>query len=764
MTAYEVLESCVIAEMRKGNLHDARIRLGRLAGGYLASGCITHAEADAIERLCLSKSKTSTRCNREWREAVEYGKKEPLNFVESSEYFMAAKNEKLDWNDAIGGGAKVKPAPHTDNYKIVDTNWIQDEEIKSPGADWNKGKDVETYLSTLFEPDEFVGYVTESFIPKGETSLLPCKGACTRTAGKLIEELVFYKGDVGSVLGDYNPKAGAWIRFNPFDGKGIKDKNVTSHRYALVESDNISVSKQYAIIKKLELPCAILVHSGNKSLHAIVRIEAKDYDEYVERVNFLYEVCETNGLEVDVKNRNPSRLSRLPGIVRNDKQQFIIDSNIGQKSWNSWKTHIEDLNDELPDIECSDPFDPNKEPELSKPLIHGLLRQGHKLLISGPSKAGKSFALLQLCIACANGGKWFSWEVEQGKVLYINLELDPKSCRHRIWKICQTHKAAHANENLDIWNLRGHAVPLDKLVPKLIRRALKKRYSMIVIDPMYKVLTGDENSAADITKSFNEIDKLCTALKASLVVCHHHSKGEQWQKQSRDRSSGSGVFARDPDAVLDLIELEIASELRNRISNAWECEEIKKAFYDHDIGWDESVPEESRNNADKLAHWAESTGSGDAMRSSRGPAIESAQMATGWRVENTLREFPFCAHKNHFYRYPVHVEDTTGLLDDAKAFGEKGASVKVNAPASTEPSTEETTVKVVEEVKLTSMDKKQRQFMLDFEILDFANPGKVKFGELKERTGLSRDVMRNRIDSIKFLSRDKNGGVTRTGI
>ena len=36
---------------------------------------------------------------------------------------------------------------------------------------------------------------------------------------------------------------------------------------------------------------------------------------------------------------------------------------------------------------------------------------------------------------------------------------------------------------------------MDKLAPKLIRRAAKKDYIAIVIDPIYKVITGDENSA-----------------------------------------------------------------------------------------------------------------------------------------------------------------------------------------------------------------------------------------------------------------------------
>ena len=40
---------------------------------------------------------------------------------------------------------------------------------------------------------------------------------------------------ISQVLGDWDPEVGAWICFNPVDGTGRKDANVTAYRYALVE-------------------------------------------------------------------------------------------------------------------------------------------------------------------------------------------------------------------------------------------------------------------------------------------------------------------------------------------------------------------------------------------------------------------------------------------------------------------------------------------------------------------------------------------------
>ena len=138
-------------------------------------------------------------------------------------------------------------------------------------------------------------------------------------------------------MGDYNPEAGAWIRFNPLDGNGVRNENVTRFDFALVESDEMPLEEQYAIYQAMELPIAVLVTSGGKSLHAIVRVDAPNYPEYQKRVDYLYTVCQKNGLKLDRQNRNPSRLSRMPGVMRAGRRQSLLAVNIGKKDWAEWK-------------------------------------------------------------------------------------------------------------------------------------------------------------------------------------------------------------------------------------------------------------------------------------------------------------------------------------------------------------------------------------------------------------------------------------------
>ena len=622
-------------------------------------------------------------------------------------------SRELNWDDEIGK-----------DYRLIDEAWLEVKEIREPDDErWNPVKELITYIETLFESTENVGYVTEVW--EKDDKYMPGKGSYDRTAGQLIEALSKCNGDIGAVIGDYKEKAGAWIRFNPLDGKGVKNENVTDYRYTLVESDSMDLEKQNAIIRELELPVACLVSSGGKSIHAIVRVDANTYDEYRKRVDYIYSICKKNGLDIDSQNRNPSRLSRMPGIRRDGRKQFLIDTNIGKSNYEDWYKYIEDLNDDLPDPEglegCWDDM-----PELAPELIHGVLRQGHKMLIAGPSKAGKSFALIEMCIAIAEGTKWLNWQCSQGRVLYVNLELDRASCLHRFKDVYNAVGIKPSNiGNIDIWNLRGKTVPMDKLAPKLIRRALKKNYIAVIIDPIYKVLTGDENSADQMAHFTNQFDKVATELGSSVIYCHHHSKGAQGYKKSLDRASGSGVFARDPDALIDLIELELTEEIYSMQLNQAKCRVFDEAirsnnpgYYDEHVGLDDalSLPQITSHANRALTQSALLKCSIECNK-----VEDEIRTLSAWRVSGTLREFAKFKPVNMWFRYPKHEVDEAGILTDIET-----------------ESAQPTWKKAIEERKKNAKESKEKQ-LNEFEIA-FSNlemDGEVLLSDLADALDLT---------------------------
>ena len=547
----------------------------------------------------------SGECDRLWN-----GFREEGNIVKGGSIIQLAKDTGWVW---------TPPKDEALCMAWDDTIEFDGESFQGFGGNaWDAVGDFRKYLETLFDAEDKVAYVTNDVWQTEDGRWVPSKGAYDRTAGELLDSLKANPKDLGATLGDWKPEAGAWIRFNPVDGNGVKNENVTKFRYALVESDSISIQEQDVLFRKWQLPIATLVHSGGKSLHAIVRVDAENYDEYRKRVEFLYDFLEKHGVSIDKQNRNPSRLSRMPGVTRNGNRQYLVDTNIGRKSWNDWMDFVEGVSDELPPMATLMDVQDNPPP-LPKPLIKGVLRKGHKMLIAGSSKAGKSFLLMELAIAIAEGRPWLGMTCEKGRVLYVNLEIDPASAIHRFLRIyrCRMWPMNHTDD-IVIWNLRGHAVPLDELVPKLIRRIRNDHFDAIIIDPIYKVIMGDENNASDMGRFANQFDKICNETVCSVIYCHHHSKGAQGNKRAIDRASGSGVFARDPDAQLDMIQLDLM---------------------------DQGHPDGSDG------------------------------IATAWRMEFSLREFKSKEPVDFWFEYPIHSVDVTGTLKEYHPLGSHSANL-----------------------------------------------------------------------------------------
>ena len=251
-------------------------------------------------------------------------------------------------------------------------------------------------------------------------------------------------------------------------------------------------------------------------------------------------------------------------------------------------------------------------------IIDGVLLEGHKMLFTGPSKANKTWGLIALSVSVATGGYWIGMGCAKRKVLYIDLETDRRTLQKRIADVADAKGAdpSVVSENLVVWPLRGQSCGLHRIVDELFGRCTPGEFGLVVIDPAYMIQDGDENNARDIREFFAELDRLCVRLGCTVVISHHHSKGAQGLKSSIDRGSGSGVFGRAPDAVVDLTELVLEP------------------------------------------------GTLAAAREVR--SLAATPSLTGWRMSFTLREFPPHPPMDVWFAWPLHVEDMTGLLEACK--------------------------------------------------------------------------------------------------
>ena len=121
-------------------------------------------------------------------------------------------------------------------------------------------------------------------------------------------------------------QGGCLFRFNPMDGHGTTDKNVTGFKYACIEFDSIPIDSQASLLAKIPLKIRSITHSGGKSLHALLDVNARSWAEYEAKVNAIYELMSRFGIDANCKN--PSRMSRLAGAYRGSEKQRLIYLNI----------------------------------------------------------------------------------------------------------------------------------------------------------------------------------------------------------------------------------------------------------------------------------------------------------------------------------------------------------------------------------------------------------------------------------------------------
>lgn len=129
--------------------------------------------------------------------------------------------------------------------------------------------------------------------------------------------------------------AGVWLRPNPCQPVGsgkdgaVTDSDVVAHRFVLLESDSIPLNLQLALFAGWKLlPIVAVILSGGKSAHAWVRLDAGNAKEYSETVRRLLTALAPFG--IDPKNKNPSRLSRMPSAQRTFGAE---DSGVQQLLW-----------------------------------------------------------------------------------------------------------------------------------------------------------------------------------------------------------------------------------------------------------------------------------------------------------------------------------------------------------------------------------------------------------------------------------------------
>lgn len=384
------------------------------------------------------------------------------------------------------------------------------------------------------------------------------------------------------VLGRVDGSAGAWVTVNEVDPKGFEERgrkaaSAASYKYALIEADEdedgnpMAIEAQAEMASRLSLPVATAVWSGSKSLHLTCRVDADGPEQYRQRVDYLIGVCRANGFNVDKSNKDPLRLTRLPGATRGDGQQTLVGADHAEeRSFDGWKQFVDEhaareRGDEEGWLVLSDYIGDNL-PEPEPDLIDGLLGYGEKSIVYGASKAGKSWLSMHLAFALAGGTRFLGHEVNRrpATVFYFNLEIADNRLRERFDRIRRAGDWGEGAADHIRWLPKREALGISQTsgvaVDELLRQV--RPGDFVIVDCLYMLLAGqDENAAMTMQPIVRDFDRLLEEGRCSGVwIVHHQAKGASGSKSVVDRGAGSGVLSRYVDNIFSLDYLDVDEE------------------------------------------------------------------------------------------------------------------------------------------------------------------------------------------------------------
>lgn len=195
-----------------------------------------------------------------------------------------------------------------------------------------------------------------------------------------------------------------------------------------------------------------------------------------------------------------------------------------------------------------------------KELIgEGILNVGNKAVLYGKPKTLKSAALKRLMLNVADGTDWLGFHTARAKVLYVQLELTPYEVQERL-KIMTT--TLGAEERCTIATTNYLKLDTKEGMRELDEAVEKVAPELVIIDPVYKVLSGDMLKAVTVMPLLDHIDQLLDKHPIGVVLAHHQRKGQMNDKhgakdQGAEEMAGAFLFSAWPDTVIGVKRRDI---------------------------------------------------------------------------------------------------------------------------------------------------------------------------------------------------------------
>ena len=456
----------------------------------------------------------NTKCSPAW------SKKDILHKIKSA-------SNKVNYT---GGDVYTAPAVETKIHKKA----IQ--QFALPTITKHHAEAAIEVLTQAFDPDDIINLGEFKIKSDGKKTVVP------QDNYKVADLIETYKANG---LDKY--EHGVAICINPLNSYSSRrdTDNIKSFRHILVECDRGTIQEQYNLIRSLDLPVSVLVHSAGTGLHAWVRVDAKDREEHTYYASFLKTVFGQYNEVKDLSVMDAPRYSRFAGYTRGDKEQVLYGTNLGAPDFKQWKESYEKENfpykfKRLDYYRFGNPLEFDKTIEL---IRHDFITTDSISVWFSFSGIGKSVAMIQTAMSLALGKKVFGFQPTK-KIKSVIFQWE--DAEKRIQKfVGGVERGLNLDEDqmLEIGNnvtvpdrndFRKLSMPdfflmlesyLDKFHP-----------DMVWLNPISAFFQGDLSKSPEVTMFRQKIDMLTDKYNCHIAIVAHVPKLMKFQSGQRQDS------------------------------------------------------------------------------------------------------------------------------------------------------------------------------------------------------------------------------------
>ena len=209
-------------------------------------------------------------------------------------------------------------------------------------------------------------------------------------------------------------------------------------------------------------------------------------------------------------------------------------------------------------------------------LIDGLARRGEVMVLTAPSKAGKSLLTIQLAhnlVEHRNFLSTFKTHAQPGEMVHIyDMELNTADAMSRVHSVYEAFGDTVLENtnilNIGTFSMRGIKMPFDLFMEIAEDNAKEENVCCIIIDCLYTfdrfIENFDENSNSQAVKIMDGLRNLAINTNSLVVLIHHQSKTGNGRMEG-NAGSGAGAYVRACDSLIEMIRLDTGPDSADRV-------------------------------------------------------------------------------------------------------------------------------------------------------------------------------------------------------